>query len=335
LKTTADIDLMVEAGFTMFTIDPGEYVDNRVDQLEVYGLESKMHQIPWEALDDSREALQNRYLAKKFQIAENLILHPLKVDLYRALLKYGNALVHIKRMATHLLVKYPQHHSEIEISVDETESVTSPFEHFFFANELKRLQVPFISLAPRFIGEFEKGVDYRGDLGVFTEEYEKHVKIAKYFGTYKISLHSGSDKFTVYKVIGSMKEGNIHVKTAGTSYLEALKVLAYKEPDFFRQILDFSREIYETEKKSYHVSAVLSRVPAGSHCSDSDLVNLFQNDDARQVLHVTFGRVLTEENAQGGFRFRDEILNYLKKHEATYDEFLVEHFKKHLEPFEQ
>lgn len=335
LKTTADIDLMVNSGFTMFTIDPGEYVDNRVDKLEISELDPAMNLISWEALDDSREALQKRYLGKKFKIAGDLTLHPAKIELYRALLKYGNALVHIKRMATHLLVRYPQYPSEIEISVDETESVTTPFEHFFFANELKRLQVPFISLAPRFIGDFEKGVDYHGDIDLFTDEYEKHLKIAEYFGTYKISLHSGSDKFTVYKVIGSMKKGNIHVKTAGTSYLEALKVLAYKEPEFFRQILDFSRELYETEKKSYHVSAVLSRVPAGSACGDSELPGLFQNDHARQVLHVTFGRVLTEQNASGGFRFRDDILNYLKKHEATYDEFLFEHFKKHLDPFEQ
>jgi hypothetical protein len=335
LKTTDDIDLMVKAGFNMFTIDPGDYVDNQVDHLSLSDLEPKMDQIPWEDLDDSRDFLEKRYLDKKFKISKDFYLHPSKIELYRALIKYGNALAHIKHMATHLLLKHPQHHSEIEISVDETESVTTPFEHFFFASELKRLNVPFVSLAPRFIGSFEKGVDYRGDLNVFTEEYLKHVRISQYFGSYKISLHSGSDKFTVYKIIGSLKEGNIHVKTAGTSYLEALKVLAAKEPEFFRKILDFSREIYETEKKSYHVSAELSKVPAGNECSDSELTNLFQNANTRQVLHVTFGRILTEEKPEGGFLFRDEILRYLKRHEVTYDQFLVEHFKKHLEPFKQ
>jgi len=61
------------------------------------------------------------------------------------------------------------------------------------------------------------------------------------FGTYKLSLHSGSDKFSVYRVIGNLKLGVTHVKTAGTSYLEALKVTAVKNPKLFREILDYSR----------------------------------------------------------------------------------------------
>jgi len=334
LKTTEDIDQMVKAGFTMFTIDPGDFVDNQVDHLNLPELELKMDQIPWEGLDDSRDFLEKRYLDKKFRVAGDLILHPLKSDLYRALLKYGHALVHIQKMAMHLLLKYPQYPSEIEISVDETESVTSPFEHFFFANELKRLKVPFISLAPRFIGKFEKGIDYQGNTQLFSDEYIKHIKIAQFFGTYKLSLHSGSDKFIVYKIIGSLKQGYIHVKTAGTSYLEALKVLALKEPNLFRKILDFSRGIYETEKESYHVSATLSKVPAGNACSDQDLLNLFHDNNARQVLHVTFGRVLTAEKSDGAYLFRDDIINFLKIHESTYDQLLVEHFRRHLAPFD-
>ncbi len=73
------------------------------------------------------------------------------------------------------------------------------------ASELKRLGVKIVSLAPRFIGDFEKGIDYKGDIELFKEEYLKHVKISEYFGSYKISLHSGSDKFGVYKAIGSIK----------------------------------------------------------------------------------------------------------------------------------
>ena len=110
--------------------------------------------------------------------------------------------------------------------------------HYFFANELTRLGVKYVSLAPRFIGAFEKGIDYKGDLDVFKTEYQKHLSIVRHFGNYKISLHSGSDKFSVYKVIGSLHEALTHVKTAGTSYLEALRVVAAKQPDFFREILD-------------------------------------------------------------------------------------------------
>ena len=125
------------------------------------------------------------------------------------------------------------------------------------ASELNRLGVKIVSLAPRFIGDFEKGIDYKGDIELFKKEYLKHVKISEYFGSYKISLHSGSDKFGVYKAIGSLKRGYTHVKTAGTSYLEAIKVVAFAEPKEFRKILDFARIEYEKEKESYHVSAEL------------------------------------------------------------------------------
>jgi hypothetical protein len=333
LKTTDDIDRMVEAGFTMFTIDPGDHVDNQADHLKPAEMEKRLIDLPWKILDDSLHSMEVRYLGQKFDISSDLQLQPEKTDLHQALVKYGKALSHIKTMTDHLETKYSHHPHEIEVSVDETESVTTPFEHFFIANELMRLGVTFISLAPRFIGSFEKGIDYKGDIDIFRKEYSKHLQIAEYFGTYKISLHSGSDKFSVYRVIGSFQEGHIHVKTAGTSYLEALRVLAAKEPDFFRQILDFSKQLYEIEKKSYHVSADQSRVPDGKELNNKDLLNLFNNDDARQVLHVTFGRVLTEKDAEGNYMFLDRILDDLKTYEDTYDQFLREHFRKHLEPF--
>jgi hypothetical protein len=333
LKNPADIDLMVAAGFTMFTIDPGDHVDNEADDYHENELKRVVTNLPWEALSDNIENVERRYLNRRFTISSELILEPSTAQINQALAKYGKALAHIKRMFDHLKSSYPNHPAEVEVSVDETESVTSPFEHFFIAGELKRLGVEFISLAPRFIGRFEKGIDYRGDIDTFKSEFQKHLDITRYFGTYKISLHSGSDKFTVYRIIGSFKDAPVHIKTAGTSYLEALKVVATHEPDFFREILDFSRGLYEGEKKSYHVSADLKRVHSANNYTDSQLLELFHSDDARQVLHVTFGRVLTEKNQDGSSMFRDKIVNCLKEYEDTYDQYLIRHFKNHLEPF--
>jgi len=334
LKSTADIDLMVKAGFTMFTIDPGDHVNNEVDSMTEAELLPLVHELPWKVLGDTLARLENRYVDLDFYISENFSLQPNRLEVYRAVVKYGQALAHIRKMTEHLKTNYPEHPSELEISVDETEAVTTPFEHFFMANELKRMGIAFVSLAPRFIGRFEKGVDYRGDLTVFREEYAKHLQIVNFFNSYKLSLHSGSDKFSVYKIIGSFKDSFIHVKTAGTSYLEALRVMAAKVPDFFREILDFSRGLYETEKKSYHVSADVRQVRSGKEYTDSQLLTLFLNDDTRQVLHVTFGRVLTERKPDGSFLFRDKIYEYLNQYEKTYYQYLREHFKKHLEPFE-
>ena len=70
---------------------------------------------------------------------------------------------------------------DFEVSVDETDEPTTIFEHYFIACELKRLGIEWTSLAPRFVGKFEKGVDYQGDLHEFESEYRKHAAIQKYF----------------------------------------------------------------------------------------------------------------------------------------------------------
>lgn len=333
LKTTEDIDRMMNAGFTMFTIDPSDYVNNAADSLSLKQLESFLEDLPWKELRDTVAKVENRYVDMIFTISEKFSVQPDRLEVYRALVKYGRALAHIRQMAEYLKTTYPHRPIELEISIDETEAITTPFEHFFIANELKRMGIVFISLAPHFIGRFEKGVDYKGDIEVFREEYYKHLQIVDYFKSYKLSLHSGSDKFRVYKVIGSFKNSLIHVKTAGTSYLEALRVLAVMVPDFFREIWDFCHPLYEQEKKSYHVSADVSQLKASSEYTDSQLLALFTDDNARQVLHVTFGRVLTERQADGTYRFRDKILQYLNQYEEYYYQFLVEHFKKHLAAF--
>jgi hypothetical protein len=200
-------------------------------------------------------------------------------------------------------------------------------------NELTQLGIEFVSLAPRFIGDFEKGIDYKGDLEVFKTEYLKHIAIAEHFGSYKISLHSGSDKFSVYKVIGSLHKGYTHVKTAGTSYLEALRVVASTNEDLFRRILDFARENYNEQKKTYHVSADLNKVKESKEYSKEELADLLNRDDARQVFHVTFGLVLTIKNENGDYIFRDGIYKCLEKNEDLHYQYLIKHFRKHLDPF--
>ncbi len=333
LKTKEDIDRLVAAGFPTFTFDPGEYVNNDADILSEADLKKKAQEIPWEKLNDSLSALTARYENKKFEIGKDFVIQPSLIDVLKAVVKYNGSILHISNLYNHLASKLPKGKFEVEVSVDETDSVTTPFEHFFIASELKRLKVEFISLAPRFIGDFEKGIDYKGDLNLFKNEYEKHAKIAKHFGSYKISLHSGSDKFSAYKVIGSLNIGFTHVKTAGTSYLEALKVVAIKEPELFREILDFAANLYDVEKKSYHVSADMKRIKPGKEYKDEELEGLFYSNDARQALHVTYGRVLTEKDSSGKYLFREKIYKCLNENEELHYEILIKHFKRHMDPF--
>jgi hypothetical protein len=220
---------------------------------------------------------------------------------------------------------------ELEVSVDETEQPTSHAEHIYIATELKRLGVKWVSLAPRYVGRFEKGVDYIGDLAAFEADFAIHAAIARQFGPYKLSLHSGSDKFSIYPLAARLSGGLIHLKTAGTSYLEALRTLAMVDPDFFMEIYCFAREHYEIDRASYHLSAELSRAPLPEQVKNAtDLLDQF---DAREILHATFGSVLTEKTTGGEFLFHDRLVRILHTHSEAYDANLEKHFIRHLTPF--
>ena len=115
---------------------------------------------------------------------------------------------------------------ELELSIDETRQPTSLAEHYIIADQFRQQGSQLISIAPKFIGDFEKGVDYKGDLGELERSLADHAALARELGPYKLSLHSGSDKLSLYPILARTTNGCFHVKTAGTSYLEALRVVA-------------------------------------------------------------------------------------------------------------
>ncbi|MGD9099067.1 MAG: tagaturonate epimerase family protein [Anaerolineae bacterium] len=322
LKTIEDIDACVAAGYTFFTIDPGDYVDNAAHTAPMETLKDKIHALPWSELQDSPDELHARYLDRRFEI-EDLTLEFDPATLARAACKYSHAIAHTARMYRHLAAQTDEF--ELEMSVDETETPTSVEEHFYIASELQRLGVQWVSLAPRYVGRFEKGVDYIGDLAAFEAELCKHAAIARVLGPYKLSLHSGSDKFSIYPIAARLTGGWVHLKTAGTSFLEALRAVARAEPALFREILAYGIECYPQDRATYHVSGKLSLVPNPDHLPDKELPGLLDQFDTRQVLHVTFGSALA--------RFGDELLAVLAAHQEVHYAALESHFERHLSPF--
>ncbi len=335
LKTFADIDRMMEAGFTMYTIDPSDYVDNRVVDMDENALQNAFSELPWEKLNDRPDAFLKRYQDVTFSLNYNQTLKPSRHAILQAAVKYGRVVLHTFEMSRHLKSTYPDFDSEIELSVDETPHPTTPEEHLVIASELQRLGVELVSLAPRFCGDFEKGVDFKGDIEEFKREYLLHQAIAAEYGSYKLSIHSGSDKFGVYEAIGNLGVGTVHVKTAGTSYLEALRAVALTDPDLLREIFAFSLERFDTDRKTYHISADLTQLSEPDSYSDEELPGLLDNDHARQVFHVTFGSVLTERDSQGSLRFRDRMMTVMDENKDVYEDCLYRHFRKHIQPFEK
>lgn len=323
LKTLDDIPPFIAAGYTFYTIDPGEYVDNAAPGDDAATLERKVNALPWDILQDTPEKLRARYLDQPFA-PQGMSLEYSPASLLRAAAKYGRAVAHTAGMAQAIAHRKKGAAFDLEVSVDETETPTTMPEHFYVANELQRLGIRVSSLAPRFIGRFEKGVDYIGDLEALADNLDQHAQVARHF-RYRLSLHSGSDKLSMYPLFARSTQGVAHVKTAGTSYLEALRTIAQCEPPLFREILTLARARYPTDRATYHVSADLSRVRESSSLTDSQLADLLNEFDAREVLHVTFGSALAQ--------FGTEIHATLRAHEAAYREILSRHFAKHLAPF--
>jgi hypothetical protein len=123
-----------------------------------------------------------------------------------------------------------------EVSMDETKTPQTPVELLFILRELALLGVPLQTIAPKFTGEFHKGVDYVGDAEAFAREFEYYLAVIEYAvresglpGNLKLSIHSGSDKFSLYGCIHDELErtgAGVHLKTAGTTWLEEVTGLA-------------------------------------------------------------------------------------------------------------
>ena len=326
LKQVSDLPAFVQAGYTFFTVDPGEHVDSAADMDELQILLEKISAQPWGEIGEesiTKDELVNRYLAFCISVGWPCDQASVQQGALRAFAKYGRAVIHIAKMYRALQALKPEGF-DFEVSIDETETPTSLLEHFYIGSELKRLGVKFNSLAPRFPGRFEKGVDYIGDLAALEPELARHATIMRHFGGYRLSLHSGSDKFSIYPLLMRHAGRSVHVKTAGTSYLEALRVAATLEPGLFRQALMLARQRYATDRLTYHVSADESRLPDPQTLTDHALPGLLDDFDVRQALHVTFGSALAD--------FGEELKGMLKTHPEDYDRTLLKHFIRHLEP---
>jgi len=220
---------------------------------------------------------------------------------------------------------------DFEISVDETPFPTPPKSHLFIIIVLNHRGVRIDSLAPRFVGEFEKGVNYRGNLKNFRDQFYQHVLIAQDYGNYKISIHSGSDKFSVFPDMGKLARGGLHLKTAGTSWLEAIRLIAHVDPSLYREMHRFALSVFKQAAELYHVTTDLNRIPDLEKLQDRELPALLEQDDSRQLLHITYGYLLNAKDGEGKHLFRERLYQILTQHEEDYWSLVERHIEKHLD----
>jgi len=307
LKIAKDVEYALSLGFTIITLDCSDYIKSDA------------------AIDNAEPLSQDyidKYLSEEFDI-EGIPLVFTKEELSLCVAIYKDAISFAAEIYS-TFFKTGKYDADLEISIDETAFPTTPLQHYFVARELLDRGVIFTTLAPRFCGEFQKGIDYIGDKTQFENDIKIHAAISRSLG-YKLSIHSGSDKFSIFPIIGKQTRGNYHVKTAGTNWLEAMRVIASVDVILYREIHNYALSVFNEAKKYYQVTADVSKIPDVSAIKDEDLPGLFENNDVRQLIHITYGFILNNKS------FKDRLFKLLYKHENEYRSSLVKHIGKHLE----
>ncbi len=214
-----NVDLFLESS-DFFTLDVADYIGKKADAKSLAAFRDKYSDLigeikipdidqPLSITEDQLERIANKYL---FAISE------------------------AGKIFRHIAEKRGNGDFITEVSMDETAEPQTPVEMLFILAAMASENIPAQTIAPKFSGRFNKGVDYIGDIELFRQEFEEDLCIIKFaierFGlpaNLKLSVHSGSDKFSIYQPIRQLikkHDAGIHIKTAGTTWLEELIGLA-------------------------------------------------------------------------------------------------------------
>jgi hypothetical protein len=320
LKTEEWVGRAFAAGFTMITADVSDHMRPGHEARPASEVRAA-----YAGLDaDCRAELERRYLSRSFPLEGGKAVRFTEVAFKKTVLVYREAVEHAVRLYRAAAVAAGGAGFDFELSIDETTTPTAPQAHLFVAMEASRKGVVLSSLAPRFPGEFQKGIDYIGDVAEFRRSFVQHAAIARSLG-HRISVHSGSDKFSVFPAVGELSRGAFHIKTAGTSWLEALRVIAALDPALFRELYARAIDRYGEARKLYHVTPNLSSLPDPGSLPSAGFPALLDDPDARRVLHITYGEILASADLRTG------LARALEENLDAYWAGLERHLARHLD----
>lgn len=302
----------IEAGYSMYTLDISDFIE------KIGGLSLKDLQEKFGKISSLSKKIIEKYSGKSLRISESETYEFSYDELCKSAIVYEKALSFVEMV--YEILKSKLKYFEIEVSIDEGEKDTTPEDHLFVAEYLHEKGIDFRSLAPKFPGEFQKGIDYKGDIKRFEEELKKHYALSKSIEGYRLSLHSGSDKFSIYSIFYRVTQGNFHIKTSGTSWLEAVRVIAKYEPNLFEELYQISLENLEESKKAYKVDIKREDFPKEIK---EDYMEFFNKDNVRQLFHISYGVLLDEK--------KEEIYETLDKYEKEHYDFVYQNIKRHLD----
>ena len=228
--------------------------------------------------------------------------------------RYLPAVKEAGRIYRHIAERKGADNFVTEVSMDEVPVAQKPEEIRYILTELAKERVPLQTFAPKFTGRFNKGVDYVGDLVQFEREFEEDLEVLRWAAdelglpqNLKLSIHSGSDKFSLYPIMGRLirkYDAGIHVKTAGTTWLEEIIGLSLADS----AALALAKRIYrialvrKDELSAPYASVIdinVAKLPAPEAVDGWDAQTFARtlrhdendplyNPDFRQLIHVSF-----------------------------------------------
>jgi len=320
-----NVDKFIDAS-DFFTIDVADYIGKKAIQADIDAFVTANMKYTGK--------LQIPGITTPFDVPETLLKTIAEKFLY-AVQEAGKIYRHIEKAkgANNFIA---------EISMDEVNDAQSPVEMFFILSAIAAEKIPAQTVAPKFTGRFNKGVDYVGNIAQFAKEFEEDLLVidfaVKEFGlpaNLKLSIHSGSDKFSIYPVIGELiKKYNkgIHIKTAGTTWLEEIIGLAMSNDE---DAIDLAKAIYTNALDRFDelcapyatvIDINKDNLPSSKDVerwTGSKLANTLRhipdnpdyNRDFRQLVHVSF-KVAAE--------YEREYINALITHKEIVGQQVIE-----------
>ena len=303
LKTVEEVKTALKSGCSMITLDCSGAMNN---------LPMSQSKRTYDQMD----YIQNKKVKELGLKFDAVLLEDLN-QMYSAALQF---IIDVVELA----IRPAGRTIDLEISLDETNNVTSPEAHYYVVNELARVDIKPTNLAPRFVGEFQKAIDYIGNPEEFRIQLRCHSQIADYFG-HKLSLHSASEKFAIFPAMSQETKGRYHVKTSGTSWLEIVKCIAKKDAGLYRAMHEKALDNLEDAKKIYDVDCEISRIKHPNLFQDDKLPTLLEDTekDTRQLMHITYGFILEDSTLHG------RIYDFMEKYRDFYESEALKLYKMH------
>lgn len=319
LRSMKDVRTFARAEPSMMTLDISDFVRDDIETMDNRSLQEAFRKLP----KKEQSRIRRSYSGKSFNLGGTSVrFRP--GDAERCAVMYFAGLQFAKKASSYLR-KVRGEDSTIEFTVDEIPVETQLVDHYFIASELEAMEVPFYSLAFRFPGAMQKGIDYRGDIRAFRSAFEAFTAVAGSVSPHRVGVHSGSDKFSLYPWIGKTSGGAFHLKTSGTSWLVAIETIADADPALYRRIHEKAMEEFPKALKKYSIDADVNEVPSLDSVRDRQLRDLLANPHWRQLMHISYGGILLDDELAGAIR------NTLHRNEDAYFAAIAKHFRAHFD----